>query len=150
MKNVTLACGLLLATLWMQGCISVHSTKRTTPPRPAAPKSVPAAPVTAEPQPDDMTIREIDAVGTLASQSRRLEFYASFAGRTDLSPRVQVYLVETTFKRLSAQSDRLTVLRTLIANPAFSPEAKNAILNRLSNIASESDRAEILKRLTDR
>lgn len=148
MKKASLLCGLLLVTLWAQGCISVHSDKRTVPSRPPAPKPVPPAPPA--PEPEDMTIKEIAAVSTLSSENRRREFYTTFAGRTDLSPRAQVYLINTIFKRISSENARTAILKVLIANPSFTTDSEKAILDRLRYISSENSRAEILRRLSER
>lgn len=145
MRKVTLMCGLLLATLWMQGCIAVRSEKKTVPPGPVVRTPAPRPAV-----PEDMTIREIDAVRTLSLERNRKERYMAFAGRADLEPQAQVYLVNTILKQLSLESSRLDVLKAMIANPSFSDAAKSVILDRLTVLSLESHRVEILELLSER
>ena len=138
MRKTTLTCGLLLATLWLQGCVVINTDKSTVEPKSVAAES------------EDMTIKEIDAVSKLSSQNARQEYYTSLAGRTDLSPRAQVHLVNAVFKHLSTDNAKLAVLDTLIANPSFSSAAKSTILERLGRLSADSHRTEILERLSKR
>ena len=153
MRKAVLAGLLLFATLWMSSCISVRSEKRTVPSRPPAPKPAPPAPEAPAPvvvEPKEMTIQEIDAIAMLSLESHRMERYVAIARRSDLSEQTQVYLVDTILKRLSLESNRVSTLEVLIANPSFSQAAKSAILDRLGRLSLESHRVEILELLSER
>ena len=132
MKKVMLTCGLALAAIWMQGCIAIHSEETTVGPT----------------GPDDVVIREIDAVAKLSYQNNRRTAYANIAQRKELSDRVQVHLVAAVFKRLSYENMKADVLLTLIKNPCFSPAAKAAILDRLDRLSYESHRTQVLQAMS--
>ncbi len=138
MKKSILTCGLVLAALWAQGCISIHSEEETVPAR------APARGTT------DVTIREIDAVAKLSFENNRAESYKNIAQRDRLSDRAQVHLVEAVFKRLSFENMKVDVLLALIKNPCFSPAAKGAILDRLDRLSFENHRATILQAMNRR
>jgi hypothetical protein len=131
MKMCSLLAVLILAAGWAGGCLVIHSEKTTSP----RPESV---------EPEDVTIREIDAVGKLAFDNGRREAYKRIAERPGLSDGAQVYLIEAVFGRLAFEDAKVDVLRALIHNPCFSPAAKAAILERLDRLAFEGNRRKIL------
>jgi len=138
MRKVMLTCGLVLAAIWMQGCIVVHTEE----------ERVPSSPRAAEP--GDVTIREIDAVAKLSFDNNRQTVYNEIAQRDGLSDRAQVHLVDAVFKHLSFENMKVDVLLTLIKNPCFSPAAKAAILDRLDRLSFENHRTTILQAMNRR
>jgi hypothetical protein len=137
MKRTLLIAALALAAFGAEGCIVIHSEKE-----------VPCKPVVVEPQ--DATIREIDAVGRLSFDQDRKRGYERIAGREALSESAQVYLIEAAFKRLAFEDARVDVLLTLVANPGFSSAAEAALLDRLDRLAFEQNKTRILDAINER
>jgi hypothetical protein len=131
MRTCALLAVLVLATGWTGGCLVIHSEKTSSPKS----QSV---------EPEDVTIREIDAVGKLAFDNNRREAYKGIAGRPGLTDGAQVHLVEAALGCLAFEDAKVDVLRTLIHNPCFSPAAKAAVLERLDRLAFEDSRRKIL------
>jgi hypothetical protein len=94
---------------------------------------------------DQTTLAEIDAAARLSFENNRASLFAQIGARPNLSPDVQVRLVEAIFKHLSFENTKLDLLQKLIANPAFSPAAEQAILSRLNNLSFENNRQVILQ-----
>jgi len=138
MRNVMLVCGLVLAAIWMQGCVVINTEEERVPSRPTTT------------QPGDVTIREIDAVAKLSFDNNRQAGYQSIAQREGLSDHAQVHLVEAVFKHLSFENMKVDVLMTLIKNPCFSPAAKGAILERLDRLSFENHKTRILEAINRR
>lgn len=138
MRKSVLAGGLVLAAIWMQGCISIHSERGTHPPAPSVR------------QPKDITIQEIDAVSKLSFDGHKHTSYKSIAQRDGLSSHAQVHLVEAVFRHLSFENMKVDVLLVLITNPCFSPAAKGAILDRLGRISFENHKVDILQAINQR
>jgi hypothetical protein len=138
MNKGMLTCGLVLVALWAQGCISIHSEEETVPSR---------APTRG---PQDVTIREIDAVAKLSFENNRADSYKNIARRDALSDRAQAHLVAEVFKRLSFENHKVDVLMALIDNPCFSPAGKAAILDRLDRLSFENHRAAVLRAMNKR
>ncbi len=138
MKKELLAGALVLAVVWMTGCISIHSEEETIPPRPSPGRAT------------TTTIREIDAVGKLDFDNNRKTGYENIAKREGLSERAQVHLVDAVFKRLSFDNMKVDILLTLIKNPCFSPAAKAAILDRLDRLSFENHKTQILEAMNRR
>jgi hypothetical protein len=131
MKMCSILAVLILAAGWASGCLVIHSEKTTSP----RSESV---------EPEEVTTREIDAVGKLAFDNNRREAYKGIAARPGLSDGAQVHLVEGVFSCLAFEDAKVDVLKTLIHNPCFSPAAKAAILERLDRLAFEGNRRKIL------
>jgi hypothetical protein len=144
MKKYSLAAVFILVASWASGCVVVHSEKTHAPAR----TTVPAAPAT--PEPEDVTVREIDAVGKLAFNDSRHQAYKQIAARPGLSDGAQVHLVEAVFSRLVFDDAKVDVLRTLVCNPSFSPGAKAAILERLDRLAFEDHRRKVLDAMNEK
>jgi hypothetical protein len=137
MKRGLLIVGLVLTALGAHGCIVIHSEKE-----------IPCKRVIVEPQ--DRTIREIDAVGRLSFDHDRKRGYERIARRETLSEAAQVYLIEATFKHLSFENAQVDVLLTLVGNPAFSSAAEAALFDRLDRLAFENNKTRILDALDER
>jgi hypothetical protein len=95
-------------------------------------------------EPEDVTIREIDAVGKLDLESNRREGYNRIAQRRCLSAGAQTHLIQAVFENLDLESSKFDVLMTLVHNPCFHSTAKAALLDRLDGLALESHRRELL------
>lgn len=117
--------------VWLSGCIVIDTEKAES----WRQESV---------EPEDVTIRQIDAVGKLSRDSNREDGYKRIAHRHGLSTGAQVHLVEAVFENLSRDSAKEGVLLTLIRNRCFRSEAKSAILDRLDGLARESSREKVL------
>ena len=101
-------------------------------------------------EPDDATIREIDAVGRLAFDHDRKSGYERIARRQGLGGEAQVYLVKAVFRHLSFENAKVDVLLTLVRNPSFTSAAETELLDRLDRLAFESDKRRILDAVSAR
>jgi len=117
--------------VWLSGCI-VIDTEKTQTCRTEVVES------------EDVTIREIDAVGKLSLQDNREDGYKRIAQRHGLSTGAQVHLVEAVFQHLSLDDFKVNVLLALVHNSSFRPEAKAALLDRLDQLSLEDHRREVL------
>lgn len=136
MKRNVLIVALAVVTVWMSGCIVIHTEKR----EPCLPAAV---------GPEDVTIAEIDAIGKLAFDDNRHSGYNNVAARPDLSDRAQVHLIEAVFKRLAFEDAKVDVLLTLVRNSSFSPVGRAALLERLDRLAFEHNKRKILDALNE-
>jgi hypothetical protein len=136
MKTWLLIVGLALVMVLANGCIVIDTEKTETSWSPT--------------EPEDVTIREIDAVGKLSLEDNQREGYKRIAQRHNLSSGAQVHLVEAVFEHLSLEDSKVDVLLALVHNRCFSPEAKGAILDRLDRLALEDSRREILSAMNKR
>jgi hypothetical protein len=132
MKKWLLVAGSVLMTTWLSGCIVIDTEKVDTSWRSEVV------------EPEDVTVREIDAVGKLSLDDSRREAYKRIARRHGLSAGAQVHLVEAVFENLSLDDAKMDVLVTLVRNRCFRSEAKGAVLDRLDRLALEDHRREIL------
>jgi hypothetical protein len=101
-------------------------------------------------EPEDVTIREIDAVGKLDLQENRREGYKRIAERQSLSAGAQTHLIEAVFDKLDLEEAKRDVLIALVQNPCFHSSAKAALLDRLDGLALEDHRREILSAMSKR
>ena len=62
----------------------------------------------------------------------------------------QVHLVNTSLRVLDFEASRVEVLQTLIANPVFTPAAKEAILRQLERLDFEASKNEVLNAIQQR
>ncbi len=92
-------------------------------------------------------IAEINATSKLLSDSDKTRHYKVIAAREDISGPVQVYLIDKTHRTLLSESNKVSVLLTLIDNPGLTYCAKNEILNRLNNLLSSSAKTTVLTAL---
>jgi hypothetical protein len=136
MKTWLLIVGLALATALANGCIVIDTEKTETS--------------LSSTEPEDVTIREIDAVGELSLENNQREAYKRIAQRHNLASGAQVHLVEAVFEHLSLENSKVDVLLALVHNRCFSSEAKGAILDRLDGLALENSRREILSAMSRR
>ena len=120
----------------MGGCVVIHTEEE------------PRRPVVVEP--DDATIREIDAVGRLAFDHDRKSGYERIAGRQGLGSGAQVYLIEAVFKHLAFENAKVDVLLTLVRNLSFTSAAEAALLDRVDRLAFEHDKRKILDAVSAR
>ena len=131
---------LLIVTLavaaWMGGCVVIESEEK------------PRRPVVVEP--DDATIREIDAVGRLAFDHDRKSGYERIARRQGLGGDAQVHLIRAVFKHLAFENAKVDVLLALVRNPSFTTAAEAALLDRLDRLAFENDKRKILDAVSAR
>jgi len=135
MKRNLLIAALVVTAVWMSGCVVIHTEKRE--------------PCSAAVGPDDVTIREIDAIGKLAFEDNRHSGYKNIAERPELGDRAQIHLIEAVFKRLAFEDAKVDVLLALVRNPSFSPAAKAVLLERLDRLAFEDNKRKILDALNE-
>jgi hypothetical protein len=95
-------------------------------------------------EPEEVTIREIDAVGKLSVEENRQTAYKRIAERRCLCAGAQTHLVEAAFQNLESEDARFDVLLALVRNRCFSASAKAALLERLDGLDTEDHRREIL------
>lgn len=137
MKRKVLVLGLVLTAVWAGGCIVIHSEKEV----PCKPASV---------EPEDATIREIDAVAKLTLDHERKRSYQRIAEREGLGDGAQVCLIEAVFKRLSVEEMQVDVLLALVNNPSYSAAAEAALLERLDRLSFEHNKRKILDAIDER
>ena len=101
-------------------------------------------------EPEDVTIREIDAVGKLDLEENRREGYKRIAERQCLSAGAQTHLIEAVFDKLNLEDAKRDVLLALVRNPCFHSSAKAALLDRLDGLALGEHRREILSAMGKR
>ena len=141
MKNILLSIGLCLTGIALTGCIVVGVDHNSS-----APPAVVVPSTTA----DSVAFAEIDAASKLDFENARVSALIPVAGRTNLTATSQVYLVNTTMRRLDFDNDKITVLKTLISNQAFCNPAKQTILTSLGKLNFDNDRAGLLALLNER
>lgn len=86
----------------------------------------------------ETTMAEIEAVGSLKSDSAKLEGFKAIAGREKLLSQAQAYMVRPVVKKVFSSSAKEEILITLINNPNFCLEAKKEILFNLNKLAEEN------------
>lgn len=136
---------LIVATVPLAGCINLSFGSRRPPPPPAI--VAPAPPLSGD---EVATMAEIDAAAKLSFDSARKDSLIQVAQRAGLSPTVQVHLVNVGYRCLSFDTSKMDVLRTLIANPAFSDAARQAIVTQLNHLQFDSHKQSILRQLDQR
>jgi len=150
MKRLFLLLMLAAAFTSFTGCINLSFGKHSPPPPPPPePAVVMPAPSPLTPA-DAATVAEIDAAARLNLDSARKESLSHVAQRAGLSPTVQVHLINVAYRALSFDSSKVELLRTLIANPAFSDAARQAIVTQLDHLGFDSHKQEILRQLNQR
>ena len=135
MRRILLHSILILAALWLAGCVVVvHEDKK----HPRREPDVICVPV-------DGMIEEIEAAGKLSFEPHRRDAYMRIARRPSLHDEAQEHLVNAVFDNLSFEPMKRDVLMTLISNPCFSPAGRKAILTQLDRLSFEPTKAEILE-----
>lgn len=97
----------------------------------------------------ETTMAEIDAVGSLKSDSAKLEGFKAIAGREKLLREAQAYMVRPVAKKVFSSSAKEEILITLINNPNFCLEAKKEILFNLNKLAEEN-KINVLRAINNR
>ena len=139
MRRILLKSIMVLATLWLTGCVVVvHDEKR----HPRKPDVVRV--------PSDVVIQEIDAVGKLSFEPHRRDAYMRIAKRPDLHDEAQVHLVSAVFDHLSFEPMKRDVLMAIISNPCFGPAGRQTILSQLDRLDFEPTKTEILEAISRR
>ena len=139
MRRILLKSIMVLATLWLTGCVVVvHDEKR----HPRKPDVVRV--------PSDVVIQEIDAVGKLSFEPHRRDAYMRIAKRPDLHDEAQVQLVSAVFDHLSFEPMKRDVLMAIISNPCFGPAGRQTILSQLDRLDFEPTKTEILEAISRR
>ena len=142
---------IVAGVLPLTGCINLSfGGRRPPPPQPAPQIVVPSIPTAPMGPSESATIAEIDAAARLSFDAGRKESLSQVAERPGLSPVVQVHLVNVAYRALSFDSAKVELLRRLIANPAFSDAARQAIVTQLNHLSFDSNRQEILRQLNQR
>jgi hypothetical protein len=139
MRRVLLNSMMVLAALWLTGCVVVVHDEKRHPRKP----DVICVPV-------DGMIEEIDAAGKLSFEPSRRDAYKRIAKRPGLSDAAQEHLVSAVFDNLSFEPSKRDVLMTLISNPCFSPAGRKAILTQLDRLSFEPMKSEILEAISRR
>jgi hypothetical protein len=148
MKNLPTLTGSIALVVALTGCvvsIGDGSHSRDEVRKPPAPVVV--MPSNAE---DTAVIAEIDAAGKLSFEAGKLSALRNVAQRSTLTPSAQVHLVNTSLRVLDFEASRVDVLLTLVANPAFTPAAKEAILRQLERLEFEASKNQVLGAIQER
>jgi len=129
----------------------------TPPPVPAPPGygTSPAVPVPpaytpSRVDPDASIAMEIAAIEKLNFDNSKLSSFLNIARRNNLSPAAQVSLIKAAFTSLDFENSKITLLQEIVRNPAFSEQARTAILSRLGSLSFENNRVTILNLLNQR
>ncbi len=146
MKQLIRCSALLLASVWLAGCISISTHPRARDPVVVKERVV----VVPESQEDSATVAEIDAASKLHFDSTRVGALSVIAERPDLSPAAQVHLVDAAFRCLDFENSKIGILQTLIDNRAFCRAAKESILTQLDKLSFENNRKAILDAINRR
>jgi len=99
---------------------------------------------------DTATLAEIDAAGKLDFDNSRMEALNAIAARANLSPAAQAQLVKTALTRLDFENAKLTVLQSLIKNPAFGEAGRQAIMENLDKFTFETSKQTIMNSVNKR
>lgn len=141
---VLVGSSLLLAT----GCVISVGGRHSPPPPPAPPVVMPPE-VVATPG-DAATFAEIDASARLDFENGRHDALAAIAARPNLSPAAQVHLINVAYRCLSFDDKKVSVIRQVIANPAFSDPGRQAVVSQLNLLSFDSNRQTLLGAVNDR
>ncbi len=132
---------LLAVVALAPGCVVSIGGPNTKTQREVVTKEVVVVPGGTE---ESATLAEIDAAGQLSFDPSRAEALKKVASRANISPAVQVHLVDVVFKRVTFEPSKVEVLQALIANPAFSVATKECILKQLHQLNFEPNKAALL------
>ena len=131
--TLTLA-GLLAGTT---GCVvAIGASKSESQPPPQVLTSSEAA-----------TIAEIDAASKLSFDAAKLTALIQITRLSDLSPAVQLRLVEAAYKRLSFADSKVALLREIIISPNFCDATRQAIVTQLQMLPFDANKQEVLNEL---
>ena len=93
----------------------------------------------------DTTVAEIEAVCRLGRDADRHDLLMQIAGRPNLSPPAQAYLVKMVRERLGNDHARMDVLMVLAENPCLHDEGVRAILAAIDSLGSNANRRAVLE-----
>jgi len=93
----------------------------------------------------DAAVAEIEAVCRLGSDADRHDLLVQIAGRPNLSPPAQAYLVKMVRERLSSDHARMDVLMMLAENPCLHDEGVRAIIAATDSLGSDASRRAVLE-----
>lgn len=144
MKNMTTSLMLALTSTVFVGCVIAVGNKN------AKDTPQPAVVVVASEPGDPATLAEINAAAGLNFENARTDALRVIAQRPNLTPACQVQLANQVFKKLDFDNDKVTVLVTLVHNPAFSPPAKQTIMAQLNKLGFDKDRQAVLQAVNER
>lgn len=139
MRRILLNSVVILAALWLTGCVVVVHEEKRHPRKPDV-IHVPA----------DGVIEEIDAVGKLTFDPHRRDAYMRIARRPGLHDEAQAHLVKAVFDNLTFEPWKRDVLMAIISNPDFGPAGRQAILTQLDRLSFEPYKTEILEAISRR
>lgn len=138
-----LRAGLLVCAFGMSGCvISVGSKVNTQPPPPPA--------VVVSDPGDAATVAEIDAAAKLNMDSAKTQTLSQIADRPNVPPPVQVHLINTAYRCLNMEGNKVQVLQKMIARPDFGDATRHAIVSQLGLLGFESNKQDLLNRINQR
>jgi hypothetical protein len=133
---------LIISLVLAPGCVvHIGSTSPKTQREVITTKEVVVVPAGTE---ESANLAEIDAAAQLSFDPTRSGALKKVAQRPNLSPTVQVHLVNVTFKRVDFEPNKVDILQALISNPSFASAAKEAILKQLNTLAFEPHKASLL------
>jgi hypothetical protein len=111
-------------------------------------------PVVVVPEPltatEKANLAEIDAAARLTFDNERLEALSRIARRPDLGTAPLVHLVNTAYRSLSFDNQKVQLLRTLIEHPGFNDAIRHAIVQQLGKLGFDNQRQEILQAIDRR
>jgi hypothetical protein len=100
--------------------------------------------------PDTATLAEIDAAAKLEFDNNRMQALSAIAARPNLSAAAQGQLVQTALTRLDFENAKVTVLQSLIKNPAFGEAGRQAIMENLDKFTFENSKQTIMNSVNKR
>lgn len=99
---------------------------------------------------DPSTIAEIDAAADLTFDNAKETVFKNIAARPMLSGRAQKYLIDKSMWSLTFDNAKEAVMLTLIKNPDFLAEGKQAILENLNKLTFDNAKERVLSELNRR
>ncbi len=147
MKRLLFPLGLAVVASGLMGCVvSIGGRTQTSPPH-----NVPPPPPVVVTDPGQAaTISEIDAAAQLNMDSARTHALSQLAERPNLSPPVQIHLINVAYRCLSFENSKVHVLQKMIARPDFCDATRQAIVSQLGQLSFESNKQDLLNRINQR
>lgn len=144
LSQYLLRAGLLVCAFGLSGCVISVGSRVQAPPPPAPP------PVVITDSGDAATVAEINAAAQLNMDSSKTQTLAQIAERPNLSPPVQVHLINTAYRSLGFESSKVQVLQKMIARADFCDVTRQAIVSQLGTLGFESNKQDLLNRINQR
>lgn len=142
LSQTFLRAGLLVCAFGLSGCVvSVGSRVQTAPPPP---------PVVVTDPGDAATVAEIDAAAKLLLDAARAQTLSQIADRPNLPAPVQVHLINTAYRCLTIEQNKVSVLQKLIARPDFGDATRHAIVSQLGTLTKDASKQDLLNRIHQR